>query len=451
MGTSGKKTIEVGILSAPCIAFQLEGNFGPFAGAFEATVQNGVVCVTGKEGSSHPGQQAVKAARCIFEPSDENMSFVLKDVVIGIEFHWERKEDQRFKGALVFVPEDGQVRAVNVLSVEDYLVSVIASEMSATSMPEYLKAHAVISRSWVLSQMKKRERAGGSAPALCRETAAPSEIRTDAEWIKWWDREDHTLFDVCADDHCQRYQGITRPSQSLDNVSGAIKQTAGEVLTSDGEICDARFSKCCGGIMERFSTCWEAVDPPYLQGKYDGEDFPAEIPLPDLTDHAQAEVWIESTPPAFCNTDDTAVLSQVLNDYDQETKAFYRWEVSYTSEELGDLIKNRIGEDLGCIEDLIPLERGSSGRISKLKIIGSKRTLTIGKELLIRKALSPTHLYSSAFVPVKRSYGFVLYGAGWGHGVGLCQIGGAVMASRGYSYKEILAHYYPGSRIEKLY
>ncbi|MFA5496889.1 MAG: SpoIID/LytB domain-containing protein [Bacteroidales bacterium] len=439
MGTTGQKTIEVGILLAPQVTFLLDGSFGPYTGEYTATVQDGAIRIEGIKETSQ---------RFVFKPSDPQASFVLKEVVIGIDFHWERKEDQRFSGSLVLLPEDGMVRAVNVLPVEEYLISVIASEMNATAMAEYLKAHAVISRSWLLAQVEKREMLGTKA----EPAAAPqSEWKTDSEWIKWWDREDHTLFDVCADDHCQRYQGITRPSQSLKEVTGAVMDTAGEVLVFEDAICDARFSKCCGGIMERFSACWEDIDYPYLQGKYDGDAFPQDIPEPDLREHVQAEVWIQSAPQAYCNTDDEKILSQVLNDYDKETTSFYRWEVSYTKEELGALIKERIGEDVGEVEDLIPLERGTSGRIVRLQIVGSKKTLTIGKELLIRKALSPSHLYSSAFVPIKRSDGFILYGAGWGHGVGFCQIGAAVMVDKGFTYREILQHYYPGSRIEKLY
>ncbi len=435
MGNSGKKTIEVGILLAPSISFELEGNYGAYSGCFTATAESGQVRFQDKVRN-----------RFVFEPQDHSASFVLKDVVIGIDFHWERREDQRFRGSLVLISENNMIRAVNVLPLEDYLVSVIASEMSATSTLEYLKAHAVISRSWLLSQIEKRQGIAQQQQEVC-----PSEVRTDQEWIKWWDREDHTLFDVCADDHCQRYQGITRPSQSIDNVTQAVNQTAGEVLTYEGKICDARFSKCCGGIMERFSTSWEPAEHPYLQGKYDGESLPDEVPFPDLTDPVQAEIWIRSAPPAFCNTADNEVLSQVLNTYDQETKGFYRWEVAYTFEELSDLIKRRIGVDFGLVQELIPLERGASGRICRLKIVGTKKTLIIGKDLLIRKALSESHLYSSAFIPVKRSDGFLLYGAGWGHGVGLCQIGGAVMASHGYSYKQILQHYYPGSRAQIIY
>ena len=435
MGNTGKKTIEVGILLSPSISFELEGNYGAYSGRFTAIAENGQVRLQDKVQD-----------RFAFEPQDDNASFLLRDVVIGIEFHWERKEDQRFRGSLVLIPENNMVRAVNVLTVEDYLISVIASEMSATSTLEYLKAHAVISRSWLLSQIEKRQGIAQQQTGAC-----PSEVRTLEEWIKWWDREDHTLFDVCADDHCQRYQGITRPSQSIDNVTQAVNQTAGEVLTFEGEICDARFSKCCGGFMERFSTSWEPSEHPYLQGKYDGESFPAEVPFPDLSDPVQAEIWIRSAPPAFCNTTDDEVLSQVLNTYDQETKGFYRWEVFYTFEELSDLIKRRIGVDFGLVQELIPVERGSSGRICRLKIVGTKQTLIIGKDLLIRKALSESHLYSSAFVPVKRSTGFMLYGAGWGHGVGLCQIGGAVMASHGYTYKQSREHYYPGSRAQTIY
>ncbi|MFA7458165.1 MAG: SpoIID/LytB domain-containing protein [Bacteroidales bacterium] len=435
MGNTSKKTIEVGILLAPSVSFELEGDYGGYSGPCTATAEKGQIRF-----------RDTTADRFVFEPRNGNASFLLKEVVIGIEFHWERKEDQRFRGSLVLIPENNMVRAVNVLPVEDYLISVIASEMSATSSLEYLKAHAVISRSWLLSQIEKRE-----ALAHDHTEVFPSEVRNEKEWIKWWDREDHTLFHVCADDHCQRYQGITRPSQSLCNVTRAVTETAGEVLTHEGNICDARFSKCCGGIMERFSNSWEPVDPPYLQGKYDGVSLPEEIPFPDLSDPVQAEIWIRSTPPAFCNTDDNEVLSQVLNTYDQETRGFYRWEVFYTFDQISDLIKRRTGVDFGQVQELIPLERGASGRISRLEVRGTLQTLIIGKDLLIRKALSESHLYSSAFVPVKRSDGFVLYGAGWGHGVGLCQIGGAVMASRGYSYKQILQHYYPGSRAQKIY
>ena len=435
MGSTSQKTIEVGILLADSVSFQLEGNFGRYSGSYEVSLKENRLFFDGM----------LYDALC-FAPDSQACSFVLKDVVIGIDFHWERKEDERFKGALRFIPEKGKVRAINSLSVEDYLISVIASEMSATSTPEYLKAHAVISRSWLLSQIEKKH-------GLQKQEAVRfnSDLRTPDEWIKWWDREDHDLFDVCADDHCQRYQGITRPSLAFENVKKAVEGTRGEVLTSGGTICDARFSKCCGGFMETFPTSWEPVEYSYLQGNYDGESFPEDIPVPDLTQPVQAEVWIRSEPPAFCNTADETVLSQVLNSYDRETKSFYRWKVKYTFEEVTDLVRRRIGEDFGLITDLIPVERGKSGRICRLKIVGTHKALVIGKDLLIRKALSESHLYSSAFVVEKNSKGFTLFGAGWGHGVGFCQIGGAVMASKGYPYKDILKHYFPTAGIEKIY
>ncbi len=433
MGTSSQKTIEVGILRAASIQFELNGSFGGYSGPGEVSLRDGKLLF---EGGLYD--------RLLFEPSADECNFLLKDVVIGIGFHWERKENQRFEGSLAFVPEDNQVRAVNILSVEQYLVSVIASEMSATCQSEYLKAHAVISRSWLLSQMGRYT----SAP---HPEADDCGTLTPDQWIKWWDREDHVLFDVCADDHCQRYQGITRPSLSYENVRGAVDATRGEVLESDGKICDTRFSKCCGGYMERFSTAWGNTDYPYLQGVYDGEALPDFLPAPDLTDSVQAEIWIKSNPPAFCNTQDKEILGQVLNTYDRETTQFYRWEVKYTAAELSEIVKERLGVDFGLIESIEPLERGASGRICKLRLKGSLRTMVLGKELLIRKAFSRSHLYSSAFVVDKTSKGFVFTGAGWGHGVGFCQIGGAVMASKGYTYDQMLAHYYPSAKLVKMY
>ena len=381
-----------------------------------------------------------------FEPS-ENGYFELKGVTIGVNFHWERKEDQRFSGALHLIVENGKLTAVNVLPVEDYLLSVISSEMSATASLELLKAHAVISRSWLLAQIDKNKRITEE-----HEDYKACEEGGEDEMIKWYDREDHVNFDVCADDHCQRYQGITR--QSTERVRDAIKATWGEVLTYGGELCDARFSKCCGGVYEEFENCWEPKHYDYLEARRDGED---EMNFPDLTKEAAAEEWILTSPKAFCNTTDKQILSQVLNNYDQETTDFYRWTVEYTQEELAALILKRSGVDYGQILDLQPVARGTSGRLYKLKIVGTKKTLTIGKELEIRRTLSPSHLYSSAFivechdltdgVPGK----FVLRGAGWGHGVGLCQIGAAVMGEKGHNYKEILLHYFINANITTLY
>ena len=383
----------------------------------------------------------------LFEPlREETDSFELLDVTIGINFHWERKENQRFHGALKFIVEDEKITGINVIHVEDYLTSVISSEMSATASLELLKAHAVISRSWLLAQIQKNKEI---ADINATYTAS---VQTEKEFIRWYDREDHMHFDVCADDHCQRYQGITRASTEM--IEQAIQATRGQALTYEDKICDARFSKCCGGAFEEFQYCWEDVKHPYLVKQRDSKKATF---LPDLRIHSEAEKWIRTSPDAFCNTKEKRILSQVLNNYDQETTDFYRWKVEYTQEELAKLIFQRSGIDYGQVIDLIPIERGTSARISKLKIIGTKKTLIIGKELEIRRTLSPSHLYSSAFVVDKTEVKngipgkFILTGAGWGHGVGLCQIGAAVMGEQGYAYDEILLHYYIGAAIEKLY
>ena len=376
----------------------------------------------------------------LFEACVPEGSFWLRGVTIGVNFHWERKEDQRFGNNLKFIVEGDKITAINLIGVEDYLTSVISSEMSATASEELLKAHAVISRSWLLAQMAKNKEITTSKSTYSAFT------ENEQERIKWYDREDHINFDVCADDHCQRYQGMTR--QSTTKVREAIEATWGELLKYDGKICDARFSKSCGGAFEEFQNCWENVRYPYLAKQRDSKRI---TELPDLTREEEAFKWITGSPEAFCNTTDKEILSQVLNNYDQETTDFYRWRVEYTPEELSALILKRIGIDFGLVTDLIPVERGTSGRLIKLKIVGSKRTLTIGKELEIRKALSPSHLYSSAFVVLKENGKFVLVGAGWGHGVGLCQIGAAVMGAQGYKYKDILLHYYIGASIEKEY
>ena len=383
----------------------------------------------------------------LFEPMySEQGEFEIFDVTIGRQFHWERKEDQRFRGAFKVIVEDGKLTGINVVSVEDYLTSVISSEMSAAASAELLKAHAVISRSWLLASLK---------PTSSKEEEEDKNS-SDETIIKWYERSDHTRFDVCADDHCQRYQGITRAS--TEQVKQAIAATRGQVLFYDNNICDARFSKCCGGAFEEFQNCWEEIRHPYLSKQRDSKTT-ASL-LPNLTVEEEAAKWIRTSPEAFCNTADNSILSQVLNHYDQETIHFYRWKVEYTQEELSGLIRQRSGIDFGEILDLIPVERGTSGRLVKLKIVGTKRTLTIGKELEIRRTLSPSHLYSSAFVvdklpPVQESGnavpGFVLTGAGWGHGVGLCQIGAAVMGEKGYLYDAILLHYYIGAEIKKLY
>lgn len=383
----------------------------------------------------------------LFEPNDTQSSFTLEDVTIGVNFHWERKEAQTFLGKLRFIVENNNICAINELPVETYLISVISSEMRATSSLELLKAHAVISRSWLLAQMEQRKAENNNA------VKQPSLFKTDEEIVRWYDREDHKHFDVCADDHCQRYQGITKAANK--HVVEAIKQTAGEILTSHGEICDARYSKCCGGAVEEFQYCWENIKKPYLQALPD--TMPDTTSLPNLTNEAVARQWILSSPNAFCNTTDQKVLSQVLNDFDQETTDFYRWTQIYSQAEVKQLLEEKLAMQFGDIIDLIPMERGKSGRIYRLKIIGTQRTLIIGKELEIRRALSKSHLYSSAFVVEKVDIKdgvpqqFIIKGAGWGHGVGLCQIGAAMMGVQGYRYDEILLHYYKSAEITKAY
>ena len=438
---SGVPRVKVGIMNEPEVDFVLFGEYRLADGTIVTGEQHADVTADGQVAWNGTVADVVT-----FEPS-ENGFFELKGVTIGVNFHWERKEDQRFSGALHLIVENGKLTAVNVLPVEDYLLSVISSEMSATASLELLKAHAVISRSWLLAQIDKNKRITEE-----HEDYKACEEGGEDEMIKWYDREDHVNFDVCADDHCQRYQGITR--QSTERVRDAIKATWGEVLTYGGELCDARFSKCCGGVYEEFENCWEPKHYDYLEARRDGED---EMNFPDLTKEAAAEEWILTSPKAFCNTTDKQILSQVLNNYDQETTDFYRWTVEYTQEELAALILKRSGVDYGQILDLQPVARGTSGRLYKLKIVGTKKTLTIGKELEIRRTLSPSHLYSSAFIVERHDVTdgvpgkFVLRGAGWGHGVGLCQIGAAVMGEKGHNYKEILLHYFINANITTLY
>ncbi len=448
-GKGKQPNVNVGIVSGQKIHFSLNKPYlakgEMVTGEQEVAFSEGGILWNGNQYSS-----------LTFHPQSADASFSLSDVTIGVNFHWERKETQTFLGTLHFVVESDKICAINELPVERYLESVISSEMSATSSLELLKAHAVISRSWLLAQMKKRREVAESGNNFF------SFVKKDDRLIRWYDREDHTIFDVCADDHCQRYQGITK--ETSPHVAEAIRQTKGQILMDGDDICDARFSKCCGGVTEEFQYCWEDTPKNYLSSVRDiiqgvksvGSATPA--PLPSLQDEAAADAWIRSNPPAFCNTTDKKILSQVLNDYDQETADFYRWKVTLTQEKLKQLLDEKLKMNFGDILDLQAEERGKSGRISKLRIVGTEKTFVIGKELEIRRALSDTHLYSSAFVVDRCDIDekgvpqrFDIIGAGWGHGVGLCQIGAAVMGEEGFDYDAILLHYYQGAEIKKVY
>ncbi len=419
--------ISVGIVTAGRITVRFAGDFSDVA---TGRIVSGDAIFDAADDTA--------AGREFFPIDPDTGFFELCDVVIGKEFHWERRENQSFRGGLRIIRQAGGLTAVNVVGIEAYLRSVISSEMSAASPPELLKAHAVISRSWLLAQL-----AGKGAETVPQPQA-------EDELIRWFDREEHADFDVCADDHCQRYQGITRVSNPA--VDAAVDATRGEVLTTDGKVCDARYGKCCGGATEAFEHVWAAEPHAYLKRVIDAENPPT---VPDLTQETAARAWILARPEAFCNTSDPDTLHSVLNNYDQETPDFFRWRVEYTQSALSELIRRRTGIDFGTVCALEPVERGVSARLVKLRIVGERRTTVIGKELMIRRALSESHLYSSAFVVDMEMQGtepvFILHGAGWGHGVGLCQIGAAVMARRGKSYGKILTHYYPGATREKIY
>lgn len=415
--TRSQRRLEVGIMSGSEIEFEI---ISDGAGRQKVEYSQGRISYNGAL-YDELVFEAQTEATMFAEPS-----FILYGVTIGVDFHWERKVTQKFAGTLKFIVDGGKVTAVNIVGVEDYLLSVISSEMKASAGLEFLKAHAVISRSWVMAQVEHRQSHVSRTPGPSCPVSEP--VEGAEEYIKWFDHDDHTLFDVCADDHCQRYQGLTMAVG--DTVRKAVDQTWGLVLTSEGKICDARFSKCCGGRMELFSTCWEDKDYPYLQ------------PLPDTADCVEGD-------DVFCDTKDEKILSQVLNDYDLETRDFYRWRTEYSRTEVSDLVRRRSGMDFGTIRDLVPVERGPSGRLKRLKVVGDKKTMIIGKELIIRRWLSDSHLKSSAFEVHWDGDHLTLDGSGWGHGVGLCQIGAAVMASKGYTFDQILLHYYPGSTLER--
>ena len=431
--------LKVGILLSPKVKFELKGDFSSgtddiIAGVYEADLIDNVILTpfaTGKIIELFP---------------KSNATFKLMNVVIGIGFHWEQKEDQEFEGGLTLLIENGKIRAINTVLLESYLCSVISSEMSAMNDLNLLKAHAIVSRSWILAQIDRQEKTESQTSVSASIDNKSGEI----EIIKWYDREDHELFDVCADDHCQRYQGITKIISR--NSQKAVNETRGMVLTYNDQICDARFSKCCGGISENFGNVWQPKEVPYLSAIRDT------MPAEGLNYIETNDNYFISSPESFCNTTNPVVLSQVLIDFDQTTTDFYRWTISYSQEDLSALLKKKSGIDFGQIIDLVPVERGKSGRLIKLRIIGSNKTLTVGKELEIRKWLSESHLYSSAFIIEKKfdketpvPSAFVLHGAGWGHGVGMCQIGAAVMSNMDYTAHQIVNHYFKGAMLKTIY
>lgn len=429
--------ITVGVQRGDAVDFRLRDTFYTPAGeAFPAGEYRACPASDGRGVSV--GGRVFDTLRLL--PSRRESLFDLPHVTIGVDFHWQRQECQTFCGILQLLAHGATVHAVNEVPLETYLTSVISSEMSATSSLELLKAHAVVSRSWLLAQLPRLSGRPASVRSFSRGEETPDEI------VCWYDRDDHTLFDVCADDHCQRYHGLSRVATPY--VSHAVAATRGEVLMYGGEVCDARFSKCCGGVSERFENCWGPEPHDYLQPVYDAPDDRLRV---DLTREQEAERFIDSRPDVFCHTADAAILSQVLNSYDRETPDFFRWQVRYSARELSALVARRSGIDFGEITRLEPLRRGPSGRIVSLRIVGTRCEKNVGKELYIRRILSPSHLYSSAFVVRRSGTDFILDGAGWGHGVGMCQIGAAVMAHRGYDYRAILRHYYHGAELDCYY
>jgi len=436
-------TITVGIVDYQReVAGYFEGpydiqNVGQFSKQFFAKVKDQAIVMLDDQNDEIARSPVI---RCIALPGS---LFQVTNVTIGINFHWERREEQVFQGSLILrLRKDGTIAVINEISLEDYLKSVISSEMNSIAPKEFLKAHAILSRSWLMAALHRKKTSHQNQEAAGRIT--------EHEIIRWYDREDHDLYDVCADDHCQRYQGVIKIVSK--QAEEAVHETNGKVITFGEDICDARYSKACGGLTEKFATAWGGRDAPYLTSVSDSS-----IPHRHIGSEEDAERWIDSRPVAYCNTEDEEILDKVLPDFDRETRDFFRWKVEYTREELEEILFENSGFDFGTLQAITPLHRGPSGRISKLRIVGSKKSIVVGKELEIRRWLSRSHLYSSAFVvkvhcnrheEVAR---FVLHGAGWGHGVGLCQIGAAVMASKGFTAEEILGHYFPGTEICKLY
>jgi SpoIID/LytB domain protein len=420
------------------VAGRLDGDYhgdgiGPVSGRFSAKTEAEVIVLTDE------ANHEICRSASIRLTGQEGSTFSLFNVTIGNRFHWERTEDQTFQGDLIFgLRKDGTITAINEISLEDYLTSVISSEMCGDAPMEFLKTHAILSRSWLLAALNRKKKKNE------RSTAVNKTAEKHGEVIRWYDREDHELFDVCADDHCQRYQGITKIES--EQAEEAVRETRGIVITHQDQICDARYSKACGGITEDFDTAWDDKRVPYLRSISD-----ASVPHRPITTEEEASAWILSNPEAYCGTKDERLLEKILPDFDQKTKSFFRWRVETSRTELEEILREKSGLDFGALQKIVPLRRGPSGRISRLRVVGSKRSMVVGKELEIRRWLSRSHLYSSAFIVKAEAERFIFHGAGWGHGVGLCQIGAAVMATRGFSASEILNHYFRGVKIKKIY
>ncbi|MEW6376811.1 MAG: SpoIID/LytB domain-containing protein [Thermodesulfobacteriota bacterium] len=431
--------ITVGIMDRQTeVTGRLDGNFfgdefGPVSGRFSAKAEAGMIVLLDE------AHREIARSLSIRLTAKEGSMFSVFNVTIGNRFHWERKEDQTFQGDLILRPrKDGTICVINEIHLEDYLTSVISSEMSAAAPMEFLKAHAILSRSWLLAALDRKKKTEG--------TSIPTEkiIEKEGEMIRWYDREDHDLFDVCADDHCQRYQGIKKIVS--EQAGEAVRETRGMVITYQNQICDTRYSKACGGLTEDFDTAWDDKRVPYLTSISD-----ASVPHRLIRTEEEASRWILSNPEAYCHTKDERLLEKILPDVNRDTKTFFRWTIDYSRGELEEILQEKSGFDFGTLQEIVPLRRGPSGRISRLKIVGSKMSMVAGKELEIRRWLSRSHLYSSAFLVTVEAKRFTFHGAGWGHGVGLCQIGAAVMAIRGFSAEEILKHYFLGVEIQKMY
>jgi SpoIID/LytB domain protein len=430
--------ITVGIIDRQNeVSGQLHGDFlaegfGSVSERFSAEPKEGTIVLFNEAGRQVCRSPSIRLSAL------KHSTFKLFNVTIGSRFHWERKEDQTFQGDLILRSrEDGTICAINEVPVEDYLTSVISSEMNPAAPIEFLKTHAIVSRSWLLAALRQEGKTEESS-SLAERTIKEGEI------LRWYDRGDHDLFHVCADDHCQRYQGITKIATK--QAEEAVRETGGRVITYQNKICDTRYSKCCGGLTEEFNTAWHDQRVPYLGSIPDAPE-----PLQAITTEEEASTWVLSNPDAYCNTKDEGLLEKILPDVDRETKTFFRWAVEYSREELEKILRQKSGLDFGTLQEITPLRRGPSGRISRLKIVGTKQTIIVGKELEIRRWLSPSHLYSSAFVVTREAGRFIFRGAGWGHGVGLCQIGAGVMASLGFSAEDILKHYFHGIEIKRIY